>query len=74
VVSSEQQLVRNAVYSGTEVIQAASRCRGGHTGLLVDRFALSQAMYLSAQLAGPQNDDEIRFRVVQKNASIRRPQ
>jgi hypothetical protein len=42
-VARPVQLVRNAIHSGTRSAYAASERRPGRSGLLVYRFALSQA-------------------------------
>jgi len=52
--------VRNAIYSGTRIGYAGSGHRPGRSGLLACRFAQSQKVSLSEQLADPQNDYVLR--------------
>jgi hypothetical protein len=56
-------LVWNAIHSGSRRSKAASGRRPGRSGLLVYCIALPQAVGLSAQFAGSQNDFVVRLRV-----------
>jgi len=62
-VKGSEKLVRNAVYSVTRSGYAAFGRRPGRSGLQVNRFALPQAVLLSAQLAGSRNNYVLRPRV-----------
>jgi len=55
LVKSEQ-LVRNALYSGTRSGYAATGHHPGRWSLLVYRFALPQKERISAQFSGSRND------------------
>jgi len=60
-MARSEQLLRNAVCSGTRGGAAASRYVPGRNGLPAYRFVLSQAVGLSAQPAGSQNNEGSRF-------------
>jgi len=55
-VARPAQLVRKAVHSGTRRRKAASGHRTGRSGLLVDRFALSQAPRIT-MYSGPVSNE-----------------
>jgi hypothetical protein len=60
-VARPEQLVHNAVYSGTGSRYAASGRRPGRGGPLAYRIALPQTLRLSGQFPGAQNNDEFRI-------------